>query len=464
MKTRKAIVKKTEKERVVKMKTLKLLFIGMLVVAMATSVAYAAPGGNGRGKGPKKEKKEKTHQPNEKRSRAAERGRKQADLRANLPETANGNARSRASGRRDEHSNRKEDKAHGRDFAKSFEKARWSHNPHDDRGQGNMGKPNMRDPYGHDKDSGREGSERGRPIREDELDLAALLGIEFSLTNPYLIYLMTMLERYRYYAERYPQYSFYSAVALYYERAVNNFDGSTSPYYKLAVNRTDAIDYTLTFSPQEGYEATNLLVTTTLTSVNDYNQTFYRYVYNPETRRTEWTPLTIHYDAGQVIEENTQEMTLGDDNTFSYNADPAANLAGYSGVYTELAITVTEPVSGASYTIAADKQIYMYRCPYGKVTNAKSGESIVGAKVTVHFEDGSIVPLDKASNPTASNPQTTDATGRYGVKLQINRKYYLTAKADGYEDYKSGVFTEKWHVLREDISMTPLKTVASNVE
>ncbi|NQU95809.1 MAG: hypothetical protein HQ549_06275 [Candidatus Omnitrophica bacterium] len=40
--------------------------------------------------------------------------------------------------------------------------ARWSDNPKDRRGQGNMGKPNMIVPYGFDKYSGREKSERSR--------------------------------------------------------------------------------------------------------------------------------------------------------------------------------------------------------------------------------------------------------------------------------------------------------------
>ncbi len=133
-----------------------------------------------------------------------------------------------------------------------------------------------------------------------------------------------------------------------------------------------------------------------------------------------------------------------------------------SAFYVELNITVTDPTSGQSYTTTYDKSLYLYRCPYGKVTNAKTGRPIVGAKVTVHFEDGSIVPLDKASNPTATNPQITDATGRYGVKLQTNRKYYITAKAPGYKLYKSEIFTEKWHVLREDLSLTPVDLVASS--
>jgi len=33
--------------------------------------------------------------------------------------------------------------------------SKWSYNPHDDRGQGNMGKVDMLDPFGHDKDSNR---------------------------------------------------------------------------------------------------------------------------------------------------------------------------------------------------------------------------------------------------------------------------------------------------------------------
>jgi len=46
--------------------------------------------------------------------------------------------------------------------------ARWSYNPHDDRGQGNMGKVDMLDPYGHDKDSDRMElyGNRGRVIKQ----------------------------------------------------------------------------------------------------------------------------------------------------------------------------------------------------------------------------------------------------------------------------------------------------------
>jgi hypothetical protein len=52
----------------------------------------------------------------------------------------------------------------------AYNYSRWSYNPHDERGQGNMGKPDMVAPYGHDKDSDRlelTGS-RGKVIRSAE--------------------------------------------------------------------------------------------------------------------------------------------------------------------------------------------------------------------------------------------------------------------------------------------------------
>ena len=91
--------------------------------------------------------------------------------------------------------------------------------------------------------------------------------------------------------------------------------------------------------------------------------------------------------------------------------------------------------------------------------------TVIGAKITVFTENGSIVALDKASNPTASNPQMTDATGRFGFNLHTDRKYYMVASAPGYEDYQSDVFTEQWHVIREDIKMVPeQEQMASHVK
>ena len=107
----------------------------------------------------------------------------------------------------------------------------------------------------------------------------------------------------------------------------------------------------------------------------------------------------------------------------------------------------------------------MYRDPYGNVEDAVTGQAIVGDKITVFTDDGSIVALDKASNPTASNPQMTDATGRFGFNLRSDRKYYMVASAHGYEDYQSDVFTEQFHVIREDIKLIPKQEqMASNIE
>ena len=93
---------------------------------------------------------------------------------------------------------------------------------------------------------------------------------------------------------------------------------------------------------------------------------------------------------------------------------------------------------------------------------------LISVKVTGRISSGSQTGTPKkvalpiwASNrknftaASPSNPQMTDATGRFGFILQTNRKYYMTAQAEGYEDYTSPVFTEQWHVLREDIEMEP---------
>ena len=311
---------------------------------------------------------------------------------------------------------------------------------------------------GKAKDSGREKGERGRPIRGDQsekplLDLAGMVTTEFEVQDNMLTYLKSRLT---YYLSLSQTNNYMTRWVEYYESLI---DGYLDKYheYRVRVNREDTIDYTMKFSPPDGVDGTTLQVTTTLMSVNDYKDSTWRYVHDQTSDTGHWEPYSIDYDAGQVVVEQIQEVVLGKDNTISFTYDPPVDLAGSRGFNANLSVTITEPVSGQSYSMSPDKQIYLYRCPYGKVTNAKTHQPIVGANVTVHFADGSIVPLDKASNPTATNPQITDATGRYGVKLQTNRKYYITAKAPGYKEYKSEIFTEKWHVLREDIKLTLLE-------
>ena len=254
----------------------------------------------------------------------------------------------------------------------ALEKARWTHNPFDKEGQGNMGKPKMRDPYGHDKDSGREKSARGRPIRETEpeesvLDLASIVGIEFNTEDYHLNFLNSSYERYQSYLEQLDpdsaSYALYTRVLTIYESMIKNYTSSDT--VRVRVNQADEIDYSMTLTPPEGFEGTKLFITTTLTNTNDYDTSYntYNYVYDPETGawQRELVTTEIHYDANQVIMEQTQEVVIGDDNTLSFSYDPPSDLAGYSGLDANLSVTVTEPESGQSYTTTYDKALYLYR-------------------------------------------------------------------------------------------------------
>ena len=334
----------------------------------------------------------------------------------------------------------------------------------------------MQDPFGFDRDSDRKElyGNNGRPIREKEeeavVDVAELTTVNFQIVDGYLAELQTSLDWYLLY---YPQYTW---IIDYYQ---NRIDSYSLPYDKISVIDTgEHIDYTLVV-PEE-FAGETLLVTTTLVSLSDYEDWFYSYFVDIPfgttggilTSQEELYGTHLQISVGDILVEDTQEITMNEDGTYSVSYDPPVELVGdyygyglTGGYLAELSVTVTNPDTGASYTTTYDRQINLYRCPYGKVANKVTGETIVGAKITVHFEDDSIVSLDKATNKTHTNPQMTDATGRFGFILQSNRKYYLTAKAEGYEEYKSEIFTEQWHVLREDIEMVPkLEQIASNVE
>ncbi|MCQ9206432.1 MAG: hypothetical protein NG740_00905, partial [Omnitrophica bacterium] len=110
-----------------------------------------------------------------------------------------------------------------------------------------------------------------------------------------------------------------------------------------------SIDYTLTFTPPEGFEGTTLEVTTIVTSINDYDGV-----------------SGLHYDAGQVLVEETQEIALGTDNTLDYSYAPSVDLIGGMvigsvSLFAELSIIITDPESGLSYTIVYDDQLFIYR-------------------------------------------------------------------------------------------------------
>ncbi len=254
----------------------------------------------------------------------------------------------------------------------ALKKAIWTHNSHDKSGQENMGKPEMRDPYDYDKESGRENSPRARPIREAEpeesaLDLASIVGIEFNTKDYYLTSLNSIYKSYRSELEQLDPdsaaYALYARAITIYESTINN--GTSSDTVRVRVNQVDEIDYSMTLTPPEGFEGTKLLITTTLTNTKNYDTSYNTYNYVNDAATGTWHPelvtTEIHYDANQVIMERTQEVVIGDDNTFSFSYDLPSDLAGYRGFDANLSVTVTEPESGQSCTTTYDKALYLYR-------------------------------------------------------------------------------------------------------
>ncbi|MEE8429920.1 MAG: carboxypeptidase-like regulatory domain-containing protein [Candidatus Desulfatibia sp.] len=493
------------------MRVLKTLFIAIFSLTLIISPAYGASQGKGTDKHKAKSQSENTGSKNNGKidggrsnsrsesagsyqntiksrkinarseGRAAEQGKRknqiertkaQADTRTNrLGKENNGQSIGHSETRRNNSSiggrgrsadRRQVKESPVNDLLKALDKARSSFNSHDKSKQGNLEKPDTTGPYGYDKNSDRGKKERGRPIPGEQqkqplLDLAGIATSDFEIQDYMLTYLK---DRLTYYSSLAQISDYMTRWVAYYESLVDSYLEKYSEY-RIRVNMEDKIDYTMKFSPPEGFEGTKLIVTTTLTSVNDYQYSTWHHVNDPGSNTGHWETNVIEYKAGEMVLKQTQEIMLGEDSILSFSYDPPSDLAGDNGFNANLSVTVTEPVSGQSYTMNPDKQIYLYRVPYGKVTNAKTALPIAGAKITIHFEDESIVPLDKAPNPTATNPQITDATGRYGVKFQTSRKYYITAEAPGYKPYKSEIFTEKWHVLREDIKLTPIDQVAS---
>lgn len=346
--------------------------------------------------------------------------------------------------------------------------AKWDSNPRDTRGQGNMGKVDMRSPYGFDKDSDREGAERGRAIhiREPEiLDLASLLSLTWGITDMWVMYYQNLINWFNALSPTSPYYTYYYT---YYSRYLSAWqEGITyhldKSYTEVVVNWPgQTIDYTLSLgNVPSSFEGDALVVTFNLTSLKAYDGTIWTSstFWNGRSWQTTWTQTPIHYDAGQTVVSQTQEVTLTDSGTYTLSYDPPddslVSTFGASGVgnWFEASVTVTDPASGSSITYTFDESLYIWRCPYGIVYDKATGKPIPGATVAIHTADGSIAVLDKGANPNVSNPQKTDATGRYNAKLAIGKKYYLTVTAPGYAEYKSSLFSERWHIVREDVGL-----------
>ncbi len=469
-----------------KIKFFTVIMIIIFTVSLSVDLTLAAPkGNNGQGNGNGNGNNSNNGggngnagaqaAANNSRKNLNQRGIKQADVRANRPAKEGTGLKGdklaklteKSRGRNAGHIKGKGNKGKGKGFLGALGKARWSYNPNDERGQGNMGVPRMNAPYGHDKDSGREKSERGRPIKESDTTQSSLEGsvsIDFTSLGEYQddVLMQSFLNTMDYYAANWDSLSLsnYYTYEEYYNILYKHFYPD-SDATGLLVNHRDSIDYDLSIGD---YDSDSLTVTTTLTSAQDYDSLIYSY----DAETGTWVTETISYSSGDVIFEQTQDATLdSENNLLDYSQDLPGDIMGTeqnSAFYVELNVTVTDTNTGETYTQTYDSALYLYRCPYGKVSNKMTGMPIAGAKITVHFEDGSLVTLDRASNPTASNPQYTDATGRYGAKLRTNKKYYITAEAEGYEPYKSEVFTEKWHVLREDVALEPVEEAKVDLE
>lgn len=378
------------------------------------------------------------------------------------------------------------------------ENGKWWKHPFDTRGQGNNGTPRMLNPYGFDKDSDRKElyGNNGRPIKEKEdvpeepapadplpveepladetlpeeilpeetLDLASLLSIDFSaLGDENEAWMESWFDSVIASYSTYSTTSWVTTTYTYdqwYRMWYDHFfpegrDNDTSTGIRLGGTRDD-LDFTI--SGEWGSEP--LQVTTTLVAAEDYSG--YQYIYDPVTGT--YTRQYITVAAGDVMQESSQEVVLDsatDSISLSTDVDESAfNFYFGESFSVDFSVTITDTTTGSSTTSTYDSSLFLFRCPYGKVYNKETNRPIVNAKITVYFEDGSIVPLDKALNPTATNPQYSDATGRYGAKLQTGRKYYIEVIAEGYEKYRSEIFTEKWHVLREDIPLTSLTAKA----
>jgi|GEM_PF-2193787 len=158
------------------MKILKVTLIALLAVCLTAVVAMAEPGkGKGEAKGHDKEAVHENHGAAQAENHGAT-----AKVEAHLRNALRKQARAAQEEQPGEPSapppvpnEEKPGLRHGtlksaEQALVKLEHARWAYNPNDTRGQGNMGRVDMMDPYGHDKDSDRLElyGNRGRVIRE----------------------------------------------------------------------------------------------------------------------------------------------------------------------------------------------------------------------------------------------------------------------------------------------------------
>ncbi len=77
--------------------------------------------------------------------------------------------------------------------------------------------------------------------------------------------------------------------------------------------------------------------------------------------------------------------------------------------------------------------------PYGTIKKAGTSQVVEGAKVTLHYNDGTLVPLPKTSLGLSNNdnPQLSNEEGKYGWMVFPNKDYYIIAEKVGFHKYDS---------------------------
>ncbi|AET70824.1 cell wall-binding protein [Desulfosporosinus orientis DSM 765] len=105
--------------------------------------------------------------------------------------------------------------------------------------------------------------------------------------------------------------------------------------------------------------------------------------------------------------------------------------------------------------------------PYGIITDPTTGKVIVGVDVTLYYANternkntgktpDSIVQLpvlDGFKPNNNKNPQVSDASGAYGFMVFPTSDYYIVAKKDGYEAYRSPTISVEQDIVKWDFKM-----------
>ncbi|MFH1837178.1 MAG: hypothetical protein ABH862_03590 [Candidatus Omnitrophota bacterium] len=227
--------------------------------------------------------------------------------------------------------------------------AKWMRNPNDERGQGNMGKVTMRDPYGFDKCGYRMESARGRRMEAALLDPEGVTIGKITIMDAQLNYFEST---YNYWKDLYdsdPSHPYAQTFMEIWKEPLDKYTSNTYEFLVAGWNMSgwepSVIEYGLEFNVEPEFIGTTLEVKILLTSVNDYDGEY-----------------GLHYDAGEAIVEETQTIILGENTVMYYYYNPPMSLVDKGeGFIAAFSVIVTEPESGVNYTINYDNPLFVYR-------------------------------------------------------------------------------------------------------